>query len=85
MHGGKDKETQSLFAAGLEAALTQQEVDRLAPIDVGLLNLALLAVVQRLVEQAQTISEQDATIAQLKARLQGAAQPAPSTPSGKGA
>ena len=76
MDAAADKEVQAVLDAALSGTLTQAQVKHLANIDAELVKLALLAASQR-------IAEQNAAIAQLRARLHGATQPDPSTPSGQ--
>jgi hypothetical protein len=75
MDGGKDTEVAAIISAALEGTLTEQHVDQLAAIDPDLVKLALLAT-------AKHIAEQKATIAKLKAKLEGPPIH-PSTPSGQ--
>jgi len=83
MDATKDKEVRALLAAALDGTLTEAQADRLAAIDRDLLKLALLAASKRIAEQGQKLTEQDAVIAQLQAKLQGARQIDPNTPSGQ--
>lgn len=76
MDGPDDKEVQTLLAAALEGTLSEAQADRLEAIDAELLKLALLATSKRIAEQNLRIDE-------LQARLQGAKQPDPNTPSGQ--
>ena len=72
----QDKEVRAIFAAALEGTLSEQQVERLASIDPRLVQLALLAA-------AKHIAEQDATIADLQAKLVAPGSVHPSTPSGQ--
>jgi len=72
----KDKEVRAILAAALEGKLTERQVETLARIDPELVKLALLAATKR-------IAEQDATIADLKAKVNGSEPFHPSTPSGQ--
>lgn len=66
----------SLLAAAMDGTLTDAQAEQLAACDRTLLELAWLAVAQR-------IAEQEARIAELTARLKGPASIDPSTPSGQ--
>ena len=83
MNSKKDKEVREILAAALEGKLTEQQVETLARIDAELLKLTLLAAAKRIAEQDAKIIEQDATITDLKAKLNGSQSIHPSTPSGQ--
>jgi hypothetical protein len=74
--GPNDKETQALLAAALKGTLTEAQADRIEAIDAELPKLALLATSKRIAEQKLQLDE-------LQAKLQGAKQPDPNTPSGQ--
>ena len=83
MDSKKDKEVREILAAAIEGKLTEQQVEALARIDPELVKLALLAMAKRIAEQDVKIAEQDATITDLKAKLNGSQSIHPSTPSGQ--
>jgi len=72
----RDKEVRAILAAALDGKLTKPQVETLARIDPELVKLGLLAAAKR-------IAEQDATITDLKAKLDGATSVHRSTPSGQ--